>query len=271
MLADDTTPRPAGEGCGCSCSRESLAGAGVADSSAAAERVIVAMDCTAERALELADAMAGRLAWAKVGMELFYAAGAPVVSELKARGLHVFLDLKLHDIPNTVHQAARVLAGLGVDMLTVHAGGGPAMVAAAREGLDEGAAAAGLPAPKLLAVTVLTSIDDAELTRVGIERGAAAQARLLARMAYAAGADGVVCSAREASDMRAELGTEALIVTPGIRPAGTDAGDQARVVTPGMAIEAGSTHLVVGRPITKADDPCAALDAITREVATALA
>ena len=271
MLATGAAQRPAGEGCGSSCGCASPAGASAPGCSAAAERVIVAMDCTAQRALELADAMAGRLVWAKVGMELFYAAGAPVVSELKARGLHVFLDLKLHDIPNTVRQAARVLAGLGVDMLTVHAGGGPAMVAAAREGLDEGAAAAGLPAPKLLAVTVLTSIDDAELARVGIERGAAAQARLLARMAYAAGADGVVCSAREASDMRAELGADALIVTPGIRPAGADAGDQARVVTPGMAIAAGSTHLVVGRPITKADDPCAALSAIEDEVAAALA
>ena len=271
MLADQMG-RPAGEGRGCSCGHGAPAGApAVPAPSQAAQRVIVAMDCTAQRALELADAMAGRLAWAKVGMELFYAAGTPVVSELKARGLRVFLDLKLHDIPNTVHQAARVLAALGVDMLTVHAGGGPAMVAAARAGLDEGASAAGLSAPKLLAVTVLTSIDDAELARVGIERGAAAQADLLARMAVAAGADGVVCSAREASSMRGALGPEALIVTPGIRPAGADAGDQARVVTPGMAIAAGSTHLVVGRPITKADDPRSALIAIEDEVAAALA
>ncbi|MBS5449788.1 MAG: orotidine-5'-phosphate decarboxylase [Coriobacteriia bacterium] len=235
-----------------------------------AERVIVAMDCTHERALELADLMAGKLAWAKVGMELFYAAGTPVVRDLKARGLHVFLDLKLHDIPNTVRQAARVLAGLGVDMLTIHAGGGPAMVAAARAGLDEGAEAAGLPAPKLLAVTVLTSMDDEALASVGVNRPAAEQAVLLARMAYASGADGVVCSAQESTAMRAALGEDALIVTPGIRPAGADAGDQARVVTPGAAIAAGSTHLVVGRPITRAADPLAALLSVESEVAEAL-
>ncbi len=247
-----------------------MLGEGAASMSLAAERVIVAMDCTHERALELADLMAGKLAWAKVGMELFYAAGTPVVRDLKARGLHVFLDLKLHDIPNTVRQAARVLAGLGVDMLTIHAGGGPAMVAAARAGLDEGAEAAGLPAPKLLAVTVLTSMDNEALASVGVNRPAAEQAVLLARMAYASGADGVVCSAQESTAMRAALGADALVVTPGIRPAGADAGDQARVVTPGAAIAAGSTHLVVGRPITKAADPLAALLSVESEVAEAL-
>lgn len=263
-----------GEGCvqACGAAPEGAgADAGTPASQAAAERIIVAMDCTQQRCLELADLMVGRLAWAKVGMELFYAAGAPVVRELKQRGLRVFLDLKLHDIPNTVRQAARVLAGLGADMLTVHASGGPAMVAAAREGLDEGASAAGLPAPKLLAVTVLTSMDAAELGRVGVERPVAEQARLLACAAFRAGADGVVCSAQEATQMRAALGAEALIVTPGIRPAGAEVGDQARVVTPGSAIRAGSTHLVVGRPITKADDPLAALIAIEGEVAQALA
>ena len=185
----------------------------------AADHVIVAFDCTQERAYELADELSGQLAWAKVGMELFYACGADLVRDLKARGLKVFLDLKLNDIPNTVKCASRVLAGLGVDMMTIHASGGPAMVAAAREGLDEGAAAAGLPAPKLLAVTVLTSMDAAQLAAVGVEHPIAEQADLLARMALDNGADGVVCSAFEAAAMRRSLGEQALIVTPGIRPA----------------------------------------------------
>ena len=235
-----------------------------------AEHVIVALDCTAQRALELAELMEGELVWAKVGMELFYATGEGLVRDLKARGLKVFLDLKMHDIPNTVKCAARVLAGIGVDMVTIHACGGPAMVAAAREGLDEGAAAAGLPAPKLLAVTVLTSMDQAQLEAVGVERAVAEHADLLARMALANGADGVVCSAFVAAGMRALLGEDALIVTPGIRPVGAEVGDQSRVATPGKAIASGATHLVVGRPITKAEDPAAALRAVVSEVAEAL-
>ena len=235
-----------------------------------AQHTIVALDCTAERALELADLMQGELVWAKVGMELFYAAGTPLVRELKARGLNVFLDLKMHDIPNTVKCAARVLASLGVDMLTIHALGGPAMVAAARAGLDEGAAAAGLPVPKLLAVTVLTSMDQEQLAAVGVDRPVATEADLLARMARANGADGVVCSAFEAANMRAVLGDDALVVTPGIRPAGAAVGDQSRVATPATAIAAGATHLVVGRPITQAADPLAALVAVNAEVASAL-
>lgn len=237
----------------------------------AAERTIVALDVPdAGRALGLADALAGGLAWAKVGMELFYAEGAPLVRELKGRGLKVFLDLKMHDIPNTVKSAARVVAGLGVDMLTIHACGGPAMVAAARAGLDEGAAAAGLPTPKLLAVTVLTSMDQAQLEAVGVDRAVADQAGLLARMARANGADGVVCSALEAAAMRSALGAEALVVTPGIRPAGCAAGDQSRVATPASAIGAGASHLVVGRPVTQAADPAAALSGILDEVGAAL-
>lgn len=236
----------------------------------ASEHVIVAFDCTQERAVELADELSGQLAWAKVGMELFYAAGAGLVRQLKERGLKVFLDLKLNDIPNTVGCASRVLAGLGVDMVTVHASGGPAMVAAARQGLDEGAAQAGLPAPKLLAVTVLTSMDAAQLAAVGVERPIAQQADLLARMACDAGADGVVCSAFEAASMRAALGPDALVVTPGIRPQGAAVGDQSRVATPAMAVREGATHLVVGRPVTQAQVPAQALASILDEVQGAL-
>ena len=237
---------------------------------AGSERVIVALDVpTAERALELADGLASSLIWAKVGMELYYGAGAPLVRALKERGLKVFLDLKMHDIPNTVQSAARVLAGLGVDMVTIHALGGPKMVAAARAGLDEGAAAAGLPAPQLLAVTILTSMDQEQLAAVGVERPVAQEAALLAAMARENGADGVVCSAFEAADLRAVLGPDALIVTPGIRPAGAAVGDQSRVATPARAIREGATHLVVGRPVTQAPDATTALMAICGEVAEA--
>ena len=236
----------------------------------ASERVIVALDCTEQRAVELADDLSGELSWAKVGMELFYASGGSVIRALKDRGLRVFLDLKLHDIPNTVRCAARELARLGADMVTVHACGGPAMVAAAREGLDEGARAAGVEAPRLLAVTVLTSMDQQALASVGVERPVAQQASLLAAMARENGADGVVCSALEARGMRELLGEGALVVTPGIRPAGAAVGDQARVATPASAIAAGSSHLVVGRPVTKAEDPRASLAAIVDEVASAL-
>lgn len=232
----------------------------------AAGRTAVALDCSRDRALELADALSGGLRLCKVGMELYYAAGAPLVGELRARGLEVFLDLKLHDIPNTVRSAARVLGGLGAGMLTVHAGGGPAMLEAAREGLDQGAALAGAAAPRLLAVTVLTSMDDAQLRAAGVERPCADQALLLARMACAHGADGVVCSPREAAAMRGALPDGALVVTPGIRPAGSERGDQSRAATPADAVRAGATHIVVGRPVTRAADPAAAFAAIVEEV-----
>ncbi len=235
----------------------------------AARHVIVALDCSEARAYELVDMLDG-LVWVKVGMELYYDAGSALVAALKARGLSVFLDLKLNDIPNTVRSAAHVLASLGVDMITVHALGGPAMVAAARAGLDEGAEASRSAAPRLLAVTVLTSMDQAQLASVGIDRPVAEEAGLLARMATDAGADGVVCSAFEAHDMRTLLGPDALVVTPGIRPAGSAVGDQARVATPERAISAGATHLVIGRPITQADDPRASFDAIIQEIACSL-
>lgn len=236
----------------------------------AADFVIAALDCSEQRALELAEQLSGRLAWAKVGMELFYQAGGRIVCDLKERGPKVFLDLKLHDIPNTVRNAARVLAALGADMLTIHASGGPDMVRAAREGLEEGAASSGRPRPSLLAVTVLTSMDQAALASVGVERPVADQAQMLAKMACSSGADGVVCSALEAQAMRSCLGEDALIVTPGIRPAGAQAGDQARVVTPGMAVRNGATHLVVGRPITQTPDSLRALLDIQAEVESAL-
>lgn len=236
----------------------------------ARDSVIVALDCGLQRAQELAPALVGHVGWAKVGMELFYSAGPEAVARMKELGLKVFLDLKLHDIPNTVACAARVLAGLGADMVTVHAGGGPAMVAAAKDALVQGAAAAGVEPPRLLAVTVLTSMDQAQAQAVGMGRPVAEQARSLALMACESGADGVVCSPQESAAMRSCLPAGSLIVTPGVRPAGADLGDQSRVATPAQAILAGSTHLVVGRPITRADDPVAAADAIVSQVAQAM-
>lgn len=238
----------------------------------ARDAVIVALDCAPQRAVELAQDLVGHVGWVKVGMELFYSssAGPAVVTRFKELGLKVFLDLKLHDIPNTVASAARVLAGIGADMLTVHASGGPAMVSAARNALDAAAADAQVVPPRLLAVTVLTSMDQAQADSVGMGRTVPEQARLLAAMSCQAGADGVVCSAQEAASMREILPAGALIVTPGVRPVGADLGDQSRVATPEQAILAGSTHLVVGRPITRASDPVSAADAIVAEVARAM-
>ena len=235
---------------------------------AGADKVAVALDCGLDEAIGLAEALSGHATWAKVGMTLFYAAGPAIVSELKDRGLKVFLDLKLHDIPYQVRGAAEAASRTGADLLTIHALGGPAMVRAAREGLEAAADGRG-ERTRLIAVTVLTSMDEAALEAVGVHATAEAEASLLARMACGSGADGIVCSPREAARMRGELGGDAIIVTPGVRPRGSAAQDQSRVATPADAISAGSSLLVVGRPITQAADPVAAFDAVAREVAGA--
>lgn len=222
------------------------------------DRLIVALDSDASDALALAQALAGHVGWVKVGMTLFYEAGPEIVREFSRMGFQVFIDLKLHDIPHQVEGAARQLGALGAGLLTVHASGGPEMVAAARRGSEEGAATQGLNPPSILAVTVLTSMDDAGLAVIGIGRTAPEQVELLATGATAAGAHGVVCSPEEAGAMRGLLGDAALIVTPGVRPVGADRGDQSRVATPSQAMRSGSSHLVIGRPITAAPDPLAA-------------
>lgn len=201
----------------------------------------------------------------KIGLELFCAEGPSVVEEVRELGKRVFLDLKLHDIPRTVARAVSSCARLGVDMLTIHASGASAMVEAAREAAD----AAGSSAPRIIAVTVLTSLDDADLESLGISRPPAAQVEALGRLAFGAGADGLVCSPREAAALRAELGPDALLVTPGIRPSGGSLGDQKRVATPRDAVLAGATHLVVGRPIVEAPDPRAAAEAVAAEMRSA--
>jgi orotidine-5'-phosphate decarboxylase len=222
------------------------------------DRLIVALDLpSANQAFELVDRLEGTVRWFKVGLELYLAAGAAVVTELKRRGYSVFLDLKLHDIPNTVAGAVRSVWALGAELLTVHASGGPAMLRAAAE------AAASCPTPPaLLAVTVLTSMDGNELASIGVSASPAEQVARLASLAVANGIPGLVCSPEEVRELRRTLPPGTLLVTPGIRPAGASAGDQKRVATPAAALEAGASHIVVGRPIYAADDPKASAEAI---------
>jgi orotidine-5'-phosphate decarboxylase len=225
-------------------------------------RVIVALDYPdAAAALAAAARLDPALCRVKVGKELFVAAGPAIVAQLHERGFEVFLDLKFHDIPNTVAGACRAAARLGVWMLNVHASGGSAMMRAARE------AVAAFPRPPLLiGVTVLTSLSDAELGEIGLSGGAAANVGRLARLAAASGLDGVVCSAEEATMLREALGPGFVTVTPGIRLAGDAKGDQSRVVTPEEAVRRGAHYLVIGRPVTQAADPAATLQAIVRSL-----
>jgi orotidine-5'-phosphate decarboxylase len=223
------------------------------------DRLIVALDFPdARAALALVDRLHGATRWLKVGLELYIAEGNSLVAELKRRGYSIFLDLKLHDIPNTVASAVRAATHLGVDMLTVHAAGGPEMLTAA--------ASAAESRLTLLAVTVLTSMDAAQMAAVGVVGTPAAQVDRLATMASACGVGGFVCSPNEVASLRKRLGNEPLLVIPGIRPEGADIGDQRRVATPAAAMAAGASYLVVGRPITRAEDPEAAARAILEQM-----
>jgi orotidine-5'-phosphate decarboxylase len=225
--------------------------------------------------LAAADALGQQLAGAvdgvKLGLEFFTAQGPAGVRRLQRLGLPVFLDLKLHDIPNTVLGAARVAGSLGVQILTVHGSGGAEMLRAAVAGAKEGAAEAGVAPPSIVAITVLTSLGEAELLSVGQNGPVAAQAERLALLARESGLAGVVGSAAEVADFRRLLGPAALLVVPGIRPASADVGDQKRVATPGDAVRRGASVLVVGRPITAAKDPAAAARAIRAEMDQAMA
>ena len=231
---------------------------------AARRRLIVALDVPdAPSALGLLSRLEGTCKWFKVGLELFVAAGPAILQPILARGCSIFLDLKFHDIPNTVAGAVRSASRLGARMLTVHASGGPAMLAAARAAL-EGVT----DPPQLLAVTMLTSMDAGQTAAVGFERSPSDQVSVLARMALDAGMRGFVCSPQEVATVRALAGPEATLVVPGIRPAGSDAGDQKRIATPAETLRMGASYLVVGRPITQAADPAAAAAAILKEMAT---
>jgi orotidine-5'-phosphate decarboxylase len=207
----------------------------------------------------------------KVGLELFVQCGPDIVRALVADGLRVMLDLKLHDIPNTVQRATANVAGLGAELLTIHAGGGSAMLQAARAAVGEFEQASGTAGPRLLAVTVLTSIAAQTLREeLGVARAMPDHVVKLACLAQAAGFAGVVASPQEIGVLRAACGPEFLIVTPGVRPAGADKADQQRVCTPAQAIRAGADYLVVGRPILAAADPAAAAQAIWAECVTAM-
>jgi orotidine-5'-phosphate decarboxylase len=231
------------------------------------DRIVAALDVPQPAAAAaLASKLAGHVGMYKVGLELFVAHGRAAIDAVRPFGLPIFLDLKLHDIPQTVEAAARGAGALGAALVTVHASGGAEMVAAARRGLSAGAAAAGVAAPRLLAVTVLTSLSAEDLRALGFAGTPAEVALRLARIAVKAGADGLVCSPEEVAALRRELGPSPLLVVPGIRPAGASAGDQRRTGTPRAAIEAGASHIVVGRPLRDAPDPAAAADAIAAEI-----
>jgi orotidine-5'-phosphate decarboxylase len=224
--------------------------------------IILALDVdTKETALALVQPLRGRLRWVKLGLQLFTRHGPEITDEFAALGFKVFLDLKLHDIPNTVASAIKSLRGRPCQLLTVHTTGGPAMLAAA-----VAAARDALPQTTVLGVTVLTSMDAAALAATGVGREPAAQARLLARMAADAGLRGFVCSPLELGLLRDELGPEPLLITPGIRAVGAAPDDQNRTLSPAQAAAAGATHLVVGRPILKAPDPVAAFCQMTAEL-----
>lgn len=233
-----------------------------------ADRIIVALDVnTADQAFALVDRLKDSGCAFKVGLELFSSEGPSLITTLRRQGVSVFVDLKLHDIPNTVAGAARALARRGAWLMTVHVAGGEAMCRAAAEAAREGAQQSGLPQPLVVGITVLTSLDPPSFAEAtGVTRPLADEIIRRAQQAMAWGLDGVVASPLEARIIRDRLGPEPLLITPGVRPFIDAANDQARVATPATAIQAGADYLVIGRPIYKADDPLVALNRIADEV-----
>ena len=231
------------------------------------DRLIVALDVsTMEQMKDIVDTLGDAVSFYKVGMELFYAAGEDTVAYLRDCGKSVFLDLKLHDIPNTVAQGVKSLTRLGANLITIHGQGGAVMLKAAADATREAAEELGVERPKLLAITVLTSFDDTTWSGIGGQLPIADQVRRLALLAKDAGVDGVVASPLEAKLIREAYGDDFLIVTPGIRPAFAAANDQKRIATPSSALRDGASRLVIGRPITKADNPREAVRMILEEM-----
>ncbi|MBB1291821.1 orotidine-5'-phosphate decarboxylase [Pseudoalteromonas sp. SR41-4] len=227
------------------------------------KKVLIALDYDDQQtALNFVKQLSPDTCRLKVGKEMFTYFGPAFVKELIDLGFDVFLDLKFHDIPNTVAKAVTAAAKMGVWMVNVHASGGVEMMTKAKQALEQ----FGDKAPLLIAVTVLTSMDENELKRLGVEKTPAEQVIYLAKLAKESGLDGVVCSAQEAKQLKSLLGNDFKLVTPGIRPAGSDAGDQKRIMTPKQAIEDGSDYLVVGRPITQAADPVAVIKEINDSI-----
>ena len=231
----------------------------------ARDAVIIALDMSEEEAVALCERLRGKARWVKVGMTLYYASGPAIVRTMHDLGFKVFLDLKLHDIPFQIEGAAEAASLAGADILSLHALGGAAMAAGARRGVER-AAEHREERTNLVAISVLTSMDQEALASIGVNDPVADEVERLAKLATGAGSDGIVCSPQEAEKMRALLGPKTLIVCPGIRPAGADVGDQKRIATPAAAIKAGASKLVVGRPITQADDPVVAFEGIVSEL-----
>ena len=231
------------------------------------DRIIIALDVNSfDKMKNIVDMLGDSVSFYKVGMELFYSAGSQTVTYLKEKGKHVFLDLKLHDIPNTVEHSIAAVARLGADLITVHAAGGREMMEAAVRGASEAAKESGRPRPKILAVTVLTSFDDKGWEETGGQLPILNHVLRLAKLAHEAGVDGVVASPREASAIRKLCGESFEIVTPGIRPSFAQSNDQKRIATPSRALQDGASRLVIGRPVTKAEDPKKAVSLILKEI-----
>ncbi|WP_374654973.1 orotidine-5'-phosphate decarboxylase [Dongia sp.] len=234
-------------------------------------QVLAALDTVSvNEAVGWAHKLDGAVAGLKLGLEFFLANGQLGYRRISATGIPIFLDLKLHDIPNTVAGAVKAIAPLQPSILTVHAGGGLAMMQAARESAAEQADKLKLKRPRIVGVTVLTSLDDKDLSAVGQTGPASDQVKRLAELTRSAGLDGIVCSPHEIEALRRDMGEEFLLVVPGVRPSGSDAGDQKRVRTPADAAKAGADYLVIGRPITQAADPRDAASRIVLEVGSAL-
>lgn len=241
----------------------------------ARDAIIVALDCDITRAQELADILQGRATWVKVGMTLFYREGPRVVKLFKDRGFKVFLDLKLFDIPFQVEGAAESAALTGADIISIHALGSAEMIQAAARGVARAGARAGVgadgagtsaEAAKIISISVLTSMNDDSLKEIGIESSVADEVSRLGALAARSGSNGMVCSPHECESMRACFGEGGLIVVPGVRPKSACANDQKRVATPAFALSHGASKIVIGRPITQADDPRASFDAIVDEI-----
>ncbi|MFH1854145.1 MAG: orotidine-5'-phosphate decarboxylase [Candidatus Omnitrophota bacterium] len=227
------------------------------------EKIIVALDVhTIKEEERLLDILSPHVRIFKVGMELFYSCGPKAIDIVKKYDREIFLDLKFHDIPNTVRASGRIAARLGVLMFNVHASGGSDMMRSALEGAEEESRILGIDRPRILGVTVLTSIDTDGLKQIGIDRSSEAQVLNLALLAKKSGLDGVVSSPQEIEMLRNKMGRDFLIVTPGIRPEADDKGDQKRIATPKQAIESGADYIVIGRPIIKAKDPVKAIKSI---------
>ncbi len=225
-------------------------------------QLILALDLeTREEALAMLKTLGDSLQWVKVGLQLFTAYGPDIVREISDLGYRVFLDLKLHDIPNTVAKAVQSIAQLNVELLTLHGSGGSEMIEWANKARLDHA-----PNLNLLAVTVLTSMDNQQLSEINVQANTEAQVRTLAEISLKAGAQGLVCSSLELALLRTRFGNDPILVTPGIRPAGSDTDEQKRVMTPKLAATAGSNFIVVGRPILRAEDPAAAARAITADL-----